>query len=293
MSRRSVTEEQHRTGTHRHRRAHARRAVHRRRSRGWSSSTAPRAVAGYGSKFASALATSAASSAVVAARRRASAPWCVLPPPATTSKSTSTSPTEPLARLAAMPTDDAPVRSAASAAPMVCAAICTSTCITDRTERLAVGARAAGRRKWLTVEAARPAGTRWLVHFAGLADRTAAEAFVNTPLLAEPLPALSDDGLYVQRPHRCRGGRHRPAVVRSLRGRGGQPGARPAGTGGRRPRAGRVHRGDGARCRRPSIHPKACSISRVIERTPQPRRVGRSVRAYVTVMSREPGQLCA
>ena len=69
--------------------------------------------------------------------------------------------------------------------------------MTDRTERLAAGARVQAREKWLTVEAARPAGTRWLVHFAGLADRTAAEAFVNSTLMAEPLPALTDDGLYV------------------------------------------------------------------------------------------------
>ena len=69
--------------------------------------------------------------------------------------------------------------------------------LTDRTERLAVGARVQARDKWLTVEASRPAGTRWLVHFAGLADRTAAEAFVNSTLMAEPLAALSDDGLYV------------------------------------------------------------------------------------------------
>ncbi len=69
--------------------------------------------------------------------------------------------------------------------------------LTDRTERLAVGARVQVRDKWLTVETARPAGTRWLVHFAGMADRTAAEAFVNCALMAAPLPALSDDGLYV------------------------------------------------------------------------------------------------
>jgi len=69
--------------------------------------------------------------------------------------------------------------------------------LTDRTERLAVGARLQARNTWLTIEAARPAGTRWLVHFAGLADRTAAEAFVNSTLLAEPLAALSSDGLYV------------------------------------------------------------------------------------------------
>ena len=70
--------------------------------------------------------------------------------------------------------------------------------ITDRTERIAVGARLQGRGTWLTVESARPAGSRWLVHFAGIADRTAAEAYVNTTLLAEPLPALSADGMYVR-----------------------------------------------------------------------------------------------
>ena len=70
--------------------------------------------------------------------------------------------------------------------------------ITDRTERVAVGARLQGRGTWLTVESARPAGSRWLVHFAGIADRTAAEAYVNSPLLAEPLPALSQDGMYVR-----------------------------------------------------------------------------------------------
>ena len=71
--------------------------------------------------------------------------------------------------------------------------------LTDRTERLATGARlqVQGRGTWLTVESARPAGTRWLVQFAGLADRTAAEAYVNSVLLAEPLPASADDGWYV------------------------------------------------------------------------------------------------
>jgi len=71
--------------------------------------------------------------------------------------------------------------------------------LTDRTERLAVGARlrVQGKGTWLTVEAARPAGTRWLVQFAGLCDRTAAEAYVNSVLLAEPLPATADAGWYV------------------------------------------------------------------------------------------------
>ena len=68
--------------------------------------------------------------------------------------------------------------------------------LTDRTERVAPGARLQAKGKWLTVQTARPAGTRWLVHFEGMADRTAAEAWVGTPLFAAPLPA-GDDGWYV------------------------------------------------------------------------------------------------
>jgi 16S rRNA processing protein RimM len=68
--------------------------------------------------------------------------------------------------------------------------------ITDRTERLDVGARLLAGRRWLTVETSRRAGTRWLVHFEGVPDRTAAEGLVNLPLLAEPLPAPAD-GMYV------------------------------------------------------------------------------------------------
>jgi len=68
--------------------------------------------------------------------------------------------------------------------------------ITDREERLAVGARLRAGEQWLTVATARRAGTRWLVHFEEITDRTAAERFVSLPLLAEPLPELSD-GLYV------------------------------------------------------------------------------------------------
>lgn len=68
--------------------------------------------------------------------------------------------------------------------------------ITDRVERLAVGARLQAGSRWLTVESARRAGTRWLVHFEGVADRTVAEALVNLPLRAEPLPEPAD-GMYV------------------------------------------------------------------------------------------------
>lgn len=68
--------------------------------------------------------------------------------------------------------------------------------ITDREERLAVGARLQAGGRWLTVASARRAGTRWLVHFEDVPDRTAAEQLVNLPLLAEPLPDTGD-GLYV------------------------------------------------------------------------------------------------
>ena len=68
--------------------------------------------------------------------------------------------------------------------------------LTDRDERLAVGARLRAGEQWLTVAAARPAGSRWLVQFAGCDDRNAAEALVNTAVFAEPL-ADSADGLYV------------------------------------------------------------------------------------------------
>jgi 16S rRNA processing protein RimM len=68
--------------------------------------------------------------------------------------------------------------------------------LTDRTERLAVGARLQLGSRWLTVAAARPAGNRWLVHFEGFDDRTAVEVLQGQPLLAEPLDN-DGDGLYV------------------------------------------------------------------------------------------------
>ena len=68
--------------------------------------------------------------------------------------------------------------------------------LTDRNERLAVGARLRAGENWLTVVSARPAGTRWLVQFEGCADRNAAELLVGTALFAEPL-ADDADGHYV------------------------------------------------------------------------------------------------
>ncbi len=70
--------------------------------------------------------------------------------------------------------------------------------ITDRTERVAVGARLQVGGRWFVVAAARHAGTRWLVHFEGIDDRTAAEPLANLALLADPLdiePGAGD--LYV------------------------------------------------------------------------------------------------
>jgi len=69
--------------------------------------------------------------------------------------------------------------------------------LTDRVERVAAGARLQAKGKWLTVESSRPVGARWLVHFVGIADRTAAEAWVNTALLAEALAELPAEGWYV------------------------------------------------------------------------------------------------
>ena len=68
--------------------------------------------------------------------------------------------------------------------------------LTDREERLAVGARLLAGSTWLTVTAARRVVSRWLVHFDGVDDRTAAARFSTSVLFAEPLPS-SDDDLYV------------------------------------------------------------------------------------------------
>lgn len=69
------------------------------------------------------------------------------------------------------------------------------TLSTDRTERLAVGARLQCRGRWLTVASATAHTRRWLVRFAELGDRSEAEALAGATLLAEP---LSDpDALWV------------------------------------------------------------------------------------------------
>lgn len=68
--------------------------------------------------------------------------------------------------------------------------------LTDRHERLAVGARLKAGGRWLTVGAARAVGSRWLVQFDECADRTSAELLTGTALLAEELSDLGG-GLYV------------------------------------------------------------------------------------------------
>ncbi|MBI4883768.1 MAG: 16S rRNA processing protein RimM [Actinobacteria bacterium] len=67
--------------------------------------------------------------------------------------------------------------------------------LTDRTERLAVGSTLRVGERELVVVAARPIGSRWLVQFHGCSDRNAAEALVNSALLAE---AYSDKVLSEQ-----------------------------------------------------------------------------------------------
>jgi 16S rRNA processing protein RimM len=58
---------------------------------------------------------------------------------------------------------------------------------TDRTERLVPGSRLWCRGQWLAVTDATRQPRRWLVRFAGIADRTTAERFANTRLYAEPI----------------------------------------------------------------------------------------------------------
>ena len=70
------------------------------------------------------------------------------------------------------------------------------TLLTDRTERLDAGARVMVGEDWHVVLHRRPAGTRWLVHFEGVDDRTAAERLANRALRAEPLTDRGD-GWYV------------------------------------------------------------------------------------------------
>lgn len=66
--------------------------------------------------------------------------------------------------------------------------------LTDREDRLAVGARLWARDQELVVAAARPSNHRWLVTFEGF-DRTVAERFTLADLSAEPVD--DPDALWV------------------------------------------------------------------------------------------------
>jgi 16S rRNA processing protein RimM len=66
---------------------------------------------------------------------------------------------------------------------------------TDRTERLEPGSRLWCRGQWLVVVDATRQPQRWLVRFAGITDRTAAERFTSTRLYAEPID--DPDALWV------------------------------------------------------------------------------------------------
>ena len=57
----------------------------------------------------------------------------------------------------------------------------------DRSERVAPGARWFAADGWLTVVSARRHQDRWLVTLAELGDRSAAEQFTNTAVFAEPI----------------------------------------------------------------------------------------------------------
>lgn len=58
---------------------------------------------------------------------------------------------------------------------------------TDRTERVAVGARLFARDRWVTVVQSSRSNQRWRVHLDGVDDRTAAERLTGVVLHAEPI----------------------------------------------------------------------------------------------------------
>ena len=66
---------------------------------------------------------------------------------------------------------------------------------TDRAERAAVGSELWARDRWMTVTASSNASGKWRVHFDGVDDRTAAEAWSGTTVFAEPLD--DPDALWV------------------------------------------------------------------------------------------------
>jgi 16S rRNA processing protein RimM len=76
----------------------------------------------------------------------------------------------------------------------------TVTFVSNRRERAEPGAVMHAGNRTLVVASARPHHDKWLVHFEGVDDRTAAEALRGALLTAEPLDAvvaLADDEFWV------------------------------------------------------------------------------------------------
>lgn len=63
---------------------------------------------------------------------------------------------------------------------------------TDRSERLAPGARWFAGNRWLTVVSATPHRDRWLVTFEEIGDRSTAQRYTNTAVYAEPLADVDE-----------------------------------------------------------------------------------------------------
>lgn len=66
---------------------------------------------------------------------------------------------------------------------------------TDRTERVAVGARLWARDRWVRVTASSPSSRRWRVHFEGIDSREDAQVLTGIVLRAEPIE--DPDALWV------------------------------------------------------------------------------------------------
>ncbi|HQV57126.1 MAG TPA: ribosome maturation factor RimM [Ilumatobacteraceae bacterium] len=69
--------------------------------------------------------------------------------------------------------------------------------ITDRAERLAVGARVRVGDDWKTIRSSRSTAKHWLVAFEGIDDRTAAERFAHRLLYAVADQGGDDDAVWV------------------------------------------------------------------------------------------------
>ena len=67
------------------------------------------------------------------------------------------------------------------------------TLVSDRAERLAPGSELSTERGTLVVRTAKPHQQRWIVHFEGIDDRTAAERLLGTALFADAVPTEGDE----------------------------------------------------------------------------------------------------